>query len=80
MHHQHRLLIDVLDRNEPHQRSRHRLADRCSIRRIVLVALDVGLHVGRRHQLDLVAQYESSRAQWCAVAQASMPTNTALER
>jgi hypothetical protein len=56
VHHQHRLLIDVLDRNEPHRGSRHSFADRRRIRRIVLVALDIGLPVGRRHQLDLMAQ------------------------
>ena len=49
--HQHRLLFGVLYRHEPHRRPRYRLTDRFRIGGIVLVALDVGLHVGRRHQL-----------------------------
>ncbi len=32
-----------------------RFADRCGVHRVVLVALDVSLHPGRRHQLDLMA-------------------------
>src|SRR5262249_31368446 len=48
--HQGSLLILALDRDEPHRRSRHRLADRRSIVRIILAALEVGLHVARRHQ------------------------------
>ena len=54
--HQHRLLLGRLDRHEAHRRPRHRLADRLGVGRIRLAALDVGLHVGRRHQPDLMAQ------------------------
>ncbi len=34
----------------------HRLADRLSVGSIVLVALDVGLHIPRRHQTNLVTK------------------------
>ena len=40
----------------PHRRTRHRLADRLGIARVGLAALDVRLHVGRRHQPHLVTQ------------------------
>ncbi|BCG83645.1 hypothetical protein MesoLj113b_71870 (plasmid) [Mesorhizobium sp. 113-3-3] len=52
MKHQNALGIRRFDSHEPHCRSRHRLADRFRVGRIVLVALDVGLYVSRRHQLD----------------------------
>jgi hypothetical protein len=39
--------------HEPHSRPPHRLANRLGIGGIVLVALDVGLHVFRRHQPHL---------------------------
>src|SRR5215813_9311942 len=45
-----------LHRHKPHRRPHNRLADRRSIRRVVLVARDVGLHVLRRHQSHLVAK------------------------
>jgi hypothetical protein len=51
MQHQHRLLLDVLDWHEPHGGPRYGFADCFRIGGIVLVTLDVGLHVGRRHQL-----------------------------
>ena len=56
MHRQNRLLLGRLHRDEPHRRPAHRLANRLGIRRVVLVALDVGLDVLRRHQPDLMAQ------------------------
>jgi hypothetical protein len=37
-------------------RSRHRLADGSSIRRIVLLAAHIGLHVSGRHQPHIMAQ------------------------
>src|SRR4051794_28582881 len=56
MQHQHRLLLGILYRHEPHRRARNGLADCFRISGIVLVALDVGLHVGRRHQLHRMPQ------------------------
>ena len=46
------LLLDALDRHKPHARPAHRLADRFSVRSIVLVALDKRLHELRRNDLD----------------------------
>ena len=54
--HHGRLLVRRLRANEPHRRPGHRFADRLGIGRIVLAALHIGLHVLRRHQLDLVPQ------------------------
>jgi hypothetical protein len=50
MKHQAALLLDRLDRNEPHVRSRDRLADRLRVGRIILLSLDIRLYVGRRYQ------------------------------
>src|SRR5258708_29534125 len=44
------LCLSRLDWHEAHGRPCYRLADRLGIGRVVLVALDVSLHVGRRHQ------------------------------
>src|SRR6516225_9613343 len=44
------LLFDRLGRHEPHVCSRDRFANGLSVCSIVLLPLDVGLHVGRRHQ------------------------------
>jgi acetyl esterase/lipase len=41
---------------ETHGRASHRLADRLSVSRVVLVALDVCLHILRRHQPHLVTE------------------------
>jgi hypothetical protein len=49
------LLLGRFDRDKPHARPAHRLADRRGIRRVGLVALDVRLDVLRRHQPHLVA-------------------------
>jgi hypothetical protein len=49
MQHQHRLLVDVLDRNKT--LARHRCANRLGVGRVVLVALD---GMGRRHELRLM--------------------------
>ena len=54
--HQHGLLIGGLDGHEPHGRSRHRLADGSRVGSIVLAALDVRLHVARRHQTHIVPE------------------------
>ena len=56
MHRQRRLLLTRLDRDVAHRRARYRLADRLGVARIGLPALDVGLHIGRRHQTHLVAK------------------------
>src|SRR5262249_4328470 len=48
------LLVSRLDRHKAHRRAPNRLADRFGIGGIVLVALDVRLHVLRRHQSHLV--------------------------
>src|SRR5262245_43027988 len=54
---QHRyLLVSRLDRHKAHRRAPNRLADRFRIGGIMLVALDVRLHVLRRHQSHLVAK------------------------
>ena len=50
------LLLGCLGRDEPHVRPADSLADGLRISRIVLMPLDVGLHVGRRHQANGVAQ------------------------
>ena len=47
---EHGLPFNVLDRNEPHRRSSHRLADRFGVGRVVLVALRVRLDELRCHQ------------------------------
>jgi hypothetical protein len=51
-----RLLLIRLDRDKAHRRTAHRLADRCRVRRIVLVAPHIGLGVSRRDQSHLVPQ------------------------
>ena len=54
--HQNRLLLRAFRRRKPHHRTRHRLADRFRIRRVILVRLDEGANVLRRDQPDLMAQ------------------------
>ena len=56
MLHQPALSLSRLDRDEPHGWAPDRFADRLSVGGIVLVALDVGLYILRRHHLNLVAQ------------------------
>src|SRR6266446_10009012 len=48
--HQGSLLFLRLECDEPHRWSRDRFADRRRIVRIILAALEVGLHIARRHQ------------------------------
>src|ERR1700747_3764 len=50
------LLVSRLDRHKGHRRALNRPANRLRISGIVLVALDVRLHVLRRHQSHLVAK------------------------
>src|SRR5262249_49828939 len=50
------LLVSRLDWHKAHRRAPNRLANRFRIGSIVLVALDVRLHVLRRHQPHLVAK------------------------
>jgi hypothetical protein len=49
MLHQPALLLGRLRPHKSHRRAANRLADRLRVSRIVLVALDVSLHVFRRH-------------------------------
>jgi hypothetical protein len=56
MLHQPALLLGRLRPHKSHRRPANRLADCLRVRRIVLVALDVRLHVFRRHQPNLVAE------------------------
>jgi hypothetical protein len=56
MLHQSSLLLGRLDRYEPHGWPPYRLEDRLRVGGIVLVALDVGLHVLRRHQPDPMSE------------------------
>src|SRR6266436_6345028 len=51
-----RLLHLGLDRDKAHRWPAHRLADRLGIRRVVLVAPDIGLGIGRWDQPHVVAQ------------------------
>jgi len=56
MLHQLSLLFDRLHLNETHSRSPHRLTNGFGVSRIVLVALDVGLHVFCWHQPHFVTE------------------------
>lgn len=56
--HKHRLLVHCLDRHEAHRGPRHCFANRLGIGSVVLVALDVGLHIARRHQSHFVAELD----------------------
>ena len=56
MLHQPALLLGRLDRDEPHGRAPDRFADRLGVGGIVLVALDVGLYILRRHQPNLMPE------------------------
>ena len=54
--HQHCLIIDGADLDEAHRGTRHRLADRRRISSIILLPFNVWLHIGWRHQPDVVSQ------------------------
>ena len=55
MHRQDRLLFDRLEPDETHRRPDDGLADRFSVRRVILVPLDVRLHIGGGNEAHLVA-------------------------
>src|SRR5689334_13044369 len=50
MKHQAALLLDRLDRHEPHVGPRDRFANRLRVGRVILLSLDIRLHVGRRYK------------------------------
>lgn len=52
--HQNRLTISTLDRNKPHRRARHCLADRLGIR--LTPAFDIGLHISWQYQLHFMPE------------------------
>jgi len=56
MQHQTALLLGRFDLHKSHGRPSHRLTDCLGVSGVVLVALDVGLHVLRRHQSHPVAK------------------------
>src|SRR6516165_6991939 len=56
MLHQPALLLGRFRLHKSHRRPANRLADCLGVGRIVFVALDVGLHVFRRHQSNLVTE------------------------
>ena len=56
MQHQLTLLLGRFDLHKTHGWAAHRLADRLGVGSIVLVALDVCLHIPRRHQTNLVTK------------------------
>src|SRR6516162_1095476 len=56
MLHQPALLFGRLHRHKTHGRPANRLTARFRVNRVVLVALDVSLHVFRRHQTNLVTE------------------------
>ncbi len=47
----------ALHRHEAHIRSMRRLADRLSVRRVIFLPLDEGLHIDGRDELDAVAEF-----------------------
>ena len=56
MQHQLTLLLGRFDQHKTYGWAAHRLADRLSVGSVVLIALDVCLHIPRRHQTNLVAK------------------------
>jgi hypothetical protein len=56
MKHEAALLLERLGLNEAHARSHDSFTDGFGIGSIVLLALEIGLHVGRRHQPNSVAE------------------------
>ena len=75
VHEQRGLLLSCLHWNEAHRRPLAGFADRLGVGGVILVALDVGFHILRRHKAHLMSQRPQARAtSTCAVAQASLPT------
>ena len=64
----------VLVANEAHVRPQDRFADSLGISGIILLAFEIGLHVGRRHQAHRVAERLQLTRPMLDVAHASMPT------
>src|SRR5215472_11179128 len=56
MLHQLRLLLGRLHPHKAHGRPTYCLADRFGISRVILVALEIGLHVSRRHQSHFMTE------------------------
>ncbi len=56
MCHKERLRLFAFHRNEAHRRPRYRFADRFGVCLVGLAAPDVGFHVRRRHQPDVMAE------------------------
>jgi len=56
VYHQARLLLFRFDRYKTHRRPRHRLADGSRIIGVVLAALQISLHIARRHKPHRVAK------------------------
>ena len=73
MGHEDALLLDRLDRHEPHRRTLYGFADRFGIERVALAALHIRLHVGRRDQANLVP-HRGERA--CPVMRSSAGLHT----
>src|SRR6478672_4609802 len=56
MQHQARLLLFGFYRYKAHRRPCHRLADCSSVVGVILAALEIGLHIARRHQSHCVTK------------------------
>jgi hypothetical protein len=80
--HQAALLLERLCWHKPHVGSRDRFANSLSVSRIVLLTLDVGLHVSRRHQSHGMAkclQFARSMVRRCARLNADQTRRQLLE-
>src|SRR3954454_12547077 len=67
------LLFLGLDRNKPHARPLHRLADRLGVGPVVLLTLHVRLDVLRRHQPHRMTGWRRTPAPRLAAAASSQP-------
>jgi hypothetical protein len=56
MQHQAALLLRRLGLDKPHVGPGHRLTDGLGVSGIVLLPLDIGLHIGRRHQAHIMPE------------------------
>ena len=66
------------DWNKTHGRSRHRLADGRCIRGVVLLAAHISLHIGQRHQPDVMAKLHQLAAPVMGRATCLQPNKTQL--